>query len=251
MKIRTILSTAVAVVGFAAMAVPTFAVTFASFPAVAGHPFTFTNNSTSPNNLKLTANVPVTFQFLVPNLYGAPNTPIAAQLVLTAVATSPQSGTLPNIDQTFSSVSMTFTAIGGPHPGSNLLTLVSTSTGDLTGKVGGSKASFGGDTGTGDTVDFTSDFLFFNSTTTRDYDIELTTVFPTLGIGSHTSGNHQTTGFPKTFTATGGGSFDSNPAPNIGVPEPSPAIALLLGGAGLALLFVRNRKIATARPMAA
>jgi hypothetical protein len=261
MKFRSLIATAVAAVGLSAMAAPSFAVTFASFQtAVTGTPYTFTNNSTSANNLKLTANFPVTFEFLVPNLYGPPLAPISAQLVITATAgPTPASGVanpagLPNgtnFIQPFSNVQMSFTAIGGPHPGSNLLTLVSGSTGELQGKVNGGRASFGGDTGTGNSVTFTSDFLFFNNTLDRLYDLEFTGINPTLHLATHTSGNHRTTGFPNTFVAAGNGTFDSTPAPNIGTPEPSPALALLFGGAGLVLLFVRNRKTASARPLTA
>jgi len=255
MQFRSMLSTAVAVVGLAVMAAPTFAlpVTFAQFQqAISGNQFTFTNNSTSPNNLKLTANLPVTFKFLVPSLYGLPvNTPIAAQLVVTATATVPAGTSGAHIFQGFSTVSMTFVAVGGPHPGSNLLTIVSTSNGELDGNRGANSGSLNGDTGSGSVVNFTSDFLVFTATIERAYTLSFTSLNPALGLGSHTATNHQTTGYLKSFTAAGTGTFASDPAPTTGVPEPSPAIALLIGSAGLTLLFVRNRKIATARPLAA
>jgi len=254
MKIRTILSTAIAVVGVAALAVPTLAapVTFAQFQqATSGNQFTFTNNSTSPNNLKLTASLPVNFEFLVPNLYGAANTPIAATLTITATASPAAAVSGNNVFQNFTTVSMTFTAIGGPHPGSDLLTVLPTSNGELDAKKGASSASFNGDTGSGSEVDFTSDFLFFNLTTERAYDLSFTSLSVPFKLATHLPSNKQTTGFPVGFKAAGTGTFASDPAPNTGVPEPSPVLALLFGGAGLALLFVRNRKIATARPTAA
>lgn len=253
MKIRSMLSTAIAAVGIAVMAAPTFAlpVTFAQFQqGIPGNQFSFTNNSTSPNNLKLTASLPVTFKFLVPNLYGLPNQPIAATLVLTAIA-NPAAATFGNnVFQQFSSVSMTFTAVVPVNGHNNLLTVVSTSNGELDAKKGANSASLNGDTGSGNTVNFTSDFVFFGATISRDYTLSFTSLTPAFSLAT-TTANHQTVGYPKSFKAAGTGTFASDPAPNLGTPEPSPALALLLGGAGLTLLFVRNRKIAAARPLAA
>jgi len=246
MKIRTLIATA----AIALCAVPSFAVptTFAQFQqASSGNQFTFTNNSTSPTNLELTASLPVNFEFLVPNLYGAANTPIAATLTLTGTANPAATTSGANVFQEFSTVTMTFTADTPVDGHSNLLTLESSSNGELDAKKNASSASLNGDTGSGSVVDFSSDFVFFNLTTERAYDLSFTSLSVPFTLATTTTG-HQTVGFPKTFTAAGTGTFASDPAPNIGVPEPSPAIALLLGGAGLALLFARTRKTAF-RPM--
>jgi hypothetical protein len=257
MKTNTLLATAITALGLAAVSAPSFAlpVTFAQFQQSSNAKFTFTNNSTSPTNLELTATLPVTFDFLVPNLTGLVVPPstngIAATLVLTAIA-EPAVTVGNNVIEEFSSVSMTFTDDeAGADFGKNLFTVVNTTTGTLTSKTNANSASLNGDSGAGDTVTYTSDFLFFSNTVTRDYDLSFSALNPKMIIATSTA-SHRTKGFPETFTANGTGTFASDPAPTeFNAPEPSPAIALLIGGAGLALLFVRNRKIASARPISA
>jgi len=245
MKVRTLLATTVAALG---LAVPTFAlpVTFAQFDQTnPGQSFVFTNNNLSGSNLELTATVPVDFEYLVPNGTGtlAPTT-IKATLVMTAIA-SPAVVVGTNVIEPYSSVSMTFTAntpIGGK---TNLLTVVSTTTGTLTSKLNANSASLNGDSGGGDIVTFTSDFLNFGSTVTRDYDLSFSSLNPHMAIAN--GSGHTTAHFPVSFTTSGTGTFGSDPAPTFGAPEPSPALALLIG-AGLTLLFVRTRKTAC-RPL--
>jgi len=253
MKTRSLLATTLAAAGFALMAAPTFAtpVTFAQFQqAISGNQFTFTNNTTSPNDLKLTASLPVTFKFLTSNSYGPTNAPIAATMVLTAIA-NPAATTAAGLDiQDFSSVSMTFTAVVPIGGHSNLLTLNAATTGAIVGTNNTQSASLNGDTLGGDTVNFSSDFLFFTpSFTDHAYTLSFTSLIPRLL--RQPAGNPQRhTGYLESFTAAGTGTFAADPGPDNPVPEPSPAIALFIG-AGLVLLFVRNRKIATARPLAA
>jgi len=248
MKIQTMIATTIVALS---LAVPTFAlpVTFAQFDQThPGQAFTFTNHNGSGTNLELTANVPVEFEFLVPNGTGtlAPTT-IQATLVMTAIA-DPAVTVGTNVIEPYSSVSMVFTADTPINGHTNLLTVVSTTTGTLTSKTNANSASLNGDSGAGDTVTFTSDFLNFGSTVTRDYDLSFSSLNPRMSIANGTLGT--TAHFPKTFSTSGTGTFGSDPAPTFGTPEPSPALALLIG-AGLTLLFVRNRKIASARPLSA
>jgi hypothetical protein len=254
MKIRTLLATTIAAVGLAALSAPTFAlpVTFAQFSqSHSGSPFVFTNNTTSPNNLELTATVPVNFEFLVANGAGVPpNTDIAATLVVTAIANPAATVVGHTVLQPFSSITMTFTANTPIHGQTNLLTVDSSTTGTLIGSTGAHSASLNGDSSGGDTVVFSSAFLDFGSTTSRDFDLSFSSLNPALTVAPNTTG-HKVKGYPESFTTSGTGTFGSDPAPSFGEPEPSPALALLVGGLGLTLLFVRNRKIATARPLTA
>jgi hypothetical protein len=253
MRLRSLVATAIAAVGLAAAAAPSFAtpVTFAQFSqTLPGASFTFTNNTTSGNDLKLTANVPVSFKFLVPNGYGPSSTPIAATLTMTGIVSPGVSGNAFTaggfIFQPFSSITMTFTDIA---TSSNLLTVVTGTTGTLLGQPNGNSAVLNGDSGGGDTVTFTSDWLLFGATISRDFSLSFSGLNPVLKIQTAAANRH--TGKLRTFTAAGTGTFASDPAPSNLVPEPSPALALLFGAAGLGLLFVRNRKIASARPLTA
>jgi len=257
MKMQALFATTIAAFGLAAVSAPSFAlpVTFAQFQQDGAGKFTFTNNSTSPSNLELTASIPVTFDFLVPNGTGLVVPPssngIKATLVMTAIA-GPVVLVGSNVIEPYSSVSMVFTDDeAGADFGDNLLTVESSTTGTLTSKTNANSASLNGDTGGGDTVVFSSDFLYFGATVERDYDLSFSALNPKMIIAPNGS-SHRTKGFPETWTANGTGTFASDPAPTLGpAPEPSPALALLIGSAGLGLLFVRNRKIASARPLSA
>jgi len=249
MRLRSLLATAIAAFGLAAVAAPSFATptTFAQFSqTLPGASFTFTNNTLSGNDLKLTANVPVNFKFLVPNGYGPVSTIIPAQLTMTGIVSANAFTAGGFIFQPFSSITMTFTDIA---TSSNLLTVVSGSTGTLLGQPNGNSAILNADTGGGDTVTFTSDWLFFGSTISRDFSLSFSGLNPVLKIQTAAANRHA--GKLRGFTAAGTGTFASDPAPTQGVPEPSPALALLFGAGGLVLLFVRNRKIASVRPLAA
>jgi hypothetical protein len=250
MKMQALFATTIAALGLAAVAAPSFAlpVTFAQFQQDSAAKFTFTNNSLSSSNLELTATLPVTFDFLVPNLTGLVVPPstngIKATLVMTAIA-EPAVVVSGNVIEDYSSVSMSFTDdVAGADFGKNLLTVVSTTTGTFTSKTNANSGSLNGDTGGGDTVTFTSDFLYFNATTTRDYDLSFSALNPKMIIATSTA-SHQTVGYPESWTANGTGTFASSPAPSENpAPEPSPALALLLGGLGVVLLCVRTRKTA-------
>jgi hypothetical protein len=254
MKMQALFATTIAAFGLAAVAAPSFAlpVTFAQFQQDGAGTFVFTNNSSSPDNLELTANIPVTFDFLVPNLTGLVVPPstngIKAILVMTAIAT-PAVTVGSNVIEAYSSVSMAFTDDeAGADFGTNLLTVESSTTGTFTSKTNSNSGSLNGDTGGGDTVDFTSDYLFFEDTIERDYDLSFSALNPKLLIAPNTTGG-KTIGYPESFTANGTGTFASDPAPSeTPAPEPSPALALLLGGLGVVLLCVRTRKTAC-RPM--
>jgi len=245
MKFRTILATAVAAVGVFAASVPSFAgpVTFAQFSQTnPGASFTFTNNTLSGNDLLLTATVPVDFKYLVPNGYGPVSTVIPASLTMTGVVSANAFTSAGFIFQPFSSITMNFTDIA---TSSNLLTVVTGTTGTLLGQPGSNSAVLNGDTGGGDTVTFTSDWLSFAGVLNEDFSLSFSGLNPTLAIQGAGANVHP--GKLRTFTAAGTGTFGVE-TPDRGVPEPSPALALLFGAAGLALLFARNRKLAF-RPM--
>ena len=208
--------------------------TFAQYSVVnttGQNTYTFTN--LGPASVLVTIATPVTFVYNIANGYSAAGTNIAATLnlaeIVSATATStsiPGSG-LTYLYQPLSLTSLTLTAntpVGGQ---SNLLT-VANSTGNVSGFSGGNIATDGGDTATGDTVNFSSDFLSFTGSTARNYNISLTSVNPFLALSG---------GYLRPFTANGNGSFAFTPAP-----EPSGLLTLLVMGGGLALCAARRRR---------
>jgi len=250
MKIRTLV--AIAAVGLAAASAPTFAVTFANFTQQVTDPqtpFVFTNASTGSGFL--TQSIPVDFTFEIPNGTGL-ETPIQATMVLTAVAVPGGYYTAgPFVGQTFSSLTATFTATSGPFTGDNLLTVNSTAlvqglTGVPVNPPNHGTAGLSADTGAGDTVTYSSDFLNFAGGADNSYSFEFTSL--TQKLAKQLAATGKMPNVLKSFDANGTGSFTSDPTPTFGVPEPNPALALLIGAAGLGLLFVRNRKTAVARP---
>lgn len=240
MKLRTLLATTIAALGLAA-AMPTYATTFAQFDQDGAGTFTFTNNSTKSTNLELTADIPVAFEYLVPNGTGieAPTT-IKATLVMTAIA-APAQTIGSTVIESYTSVSMVFTADTPIHGFSNLLTLTPATTGNFVSETNSSDATMQASTSGGDTVVFTSDFLNFAGGANLGYALSFSNLNPLLKIATTTAG-HQTKKYPVTFSANGTGTFNSQPPPTFGTPEPSPVLALLVGAIGLVLLSVRNRK---------
>lgn len=147
----------------------------------------------------------------------------------------------------FSFVTLHSITVTGPHfvthtyaAGSNLLS------GTFTNETlfgSGSSASADSSSASGATVVFTSDFLDFSKTITRDSGLTLTAISPSLS--AHTGGNKAL----NSFRATAGGQFSSDPAPLINglavVPEPGVWMAMI-AGFGFVGLANRRRNYAVA-----
>ena len=104
------------------------------------------------------------------------------------------------------------------------------------GIAGGNGATSGGvsaSTSGGDTITYTSDFLNFSSTVSRDWALAFTAANPILARASATSSL-------RTFRATTGGNFGSDPVPLTFVPEPG-VWAMLIAGLGLVGVQMRRR----------
>ena len=99
------------------------------------------------------------------------------------------------------------------------------------GATGGTAAQFIGSTDVGDTITFSSDFVYFNNVTSQSFAIGLTSLIPFIAK----DGN-----FLRNFTAASSGSFSSEPPPS--VPEPASFAMVVLGGvSGLALRRTMQR----------
>ena len=228
---------AAALIGALTGVSPAFA-TDTSFATYTGTSASFKTVQTG-TSVKLSETSTVVFSFLNTNL--APKvTGVSATLTFTATAldTSYTAGKFPDqadLSGTYTFTSTTAYTIGSTTyaAGSNLLT-VSFSGADLYGKNGGKTATFSDDSTLGGTVTYSSDFLDFSSTNSRDFAIALSAIAPKFG--GTTSLN--------SFTGTPVGVFSSDPAPvsTAAVPEPATWMLMLAGFGAIGLGVRRSER---------
>jgi hypothetical protein len=186
---------------------------FAGFDQTSGNPFTFTFKGPGAS---FSGTAPVDFQFY--NAPGAPAGGQAATLTLTSTAVTPASAIGRLLEQPVDGPSnvMKFTRNSDSK---NLLTV--TFRGEIYGTSGARPAGFSADTAVGDLVTFTSDFLSFNGSTSRDFLINLPSVTPVLSLDCD--------GFLRNFCSDIHGML---PADHLSAVPESGSLALLAGGFG-------------------
>jgi len=206
---------------------------------------TASGNCPANTSTAVTASVSVNFSFLQPGI-GASG-PISAKLILDLIAPpgSPASTAViggvnflaqPGLSGTFSIVAdvpFTYNSITGTNLLSGTITGAS-----ISGVINSSSGSVNDSTLTlADplAVQFSSQFLDFSQTVSRDFALTLTSLSP--GIATSASGPM------RTFRAATTGSFSSDPAPlvNGAVPEPA-SWALMLVGFGVIGAVTRRRE---------
>jgi hypothetical protein len=212
--------------------------------------FIFSNNTENATLQTNTAGtgLPISFRYSVPGINPALAVFQDATLYMLAVTNTPaEPGAPPNgIRQNFQTVTIQIfrDATNPPAPAgscinscTNLLTAtVTTGFPGLNGDLGDSAASFLASTPS-ENVTFTSDFLIFTGTSQRNFGLSFSSVTPALAIGA--------SGFLRSFTAAGTGTFASTPAPcPVSVCGPTPAPVFVSGrvltpnGRGLSNAFV-------------
>lgn len=206
-----------------------------------GSLYTIAANGTAP------ATRAVTFEFLQTQL--AVLGPIAANFTFNATASGNalafggfvfQNGLVGS----FSFTNVNALTLGSKTfaAGSNLLTATFNDT-SISGQRNGTFAGVGGSSGSGATITYTSDFLDFSSTISRDFALSVSSVNAPLNA---TPTNTTPTAALRTFKGLSTGSFSSDPAPIItAVPEPA-SWALMIAGFGMVGLATRRRRIVAA-----
>ena len=198
------------------------------------------------NNSRVPGSTLVNFSFLQPSI--APYvTNVTANFTLNAsVVNSPATLTggfllEQGISGNFSFVTTSAITINSHvfAAGSNLLSGVFTPAA-IFGQRGGTSGSFSASTLGGSTITYTSDFLSFTPTISRDFAISMVSI---VGVLQTVPTNANPYRALRTFRASTTGSFSSDPAPQVtAVPEPA-VWGLMIAGFGLTGVQLRRRKV--------
>jgi hypothetical protein len=191
--------------------------------------FIFTNNTTSANFNTVPAGNPIYFFYGgIPGLPAELSGLQLATLTVTASTTAPATpGASGNLVQPMNNTFViqiirdTPATVGGGTR-RNLLTAVVTqgaTSASITGQANSASYTASTPSSTNQTVTYTSDFLDLTQTTDRNFGISFSSVTPAL---SFTPG-----GFFNSFTASGSGTFASNPPPRY---DPPTAAAVNISG---------------------
>lgn len=235
-----------ALVGFAgAMPAQAALTTFANFTGIdADAGVRFDNNGAGGSLYTIAgpaATAPgsrlVSFSFLQGALSAVSN--VTASFTMLSNTVSPaqlMTGFLvqPNLTGAFSFLSTSAITIGNTSyaVGSNLLSGSFTDV-TIAGQDNASSAGYGGSTGGGAAISYTSDFVTFLPNSDYDLSISLTSLAPLLSVVPGNALN--------SFSAYSTGSFSSEPAPTVNaVPEPS-VWGLMIVGFGLVGVQARRR----------
>jgi hypothetical protein len=185
--------------------------TFAQFTErLGGNDFVFTNNTTNASFETVAGGSPVSFTYL--NASGLPaelQGPQDARVFLIAstsasAVTGTGNRTIQPFDGTFTIQIVRDTPFNGR---TNLLTAtvtpIGTSNSELGGDEGSSSAGYSASTPV-QNVTFTSEFISFAGSTSRDFGLAFSSVTPIYSLGGT---------FLNSFTAAGAGTFGTNQAP--------------------------------------
>jgi hypothetical protein len=213
--------------------------TFAQFnERIGGNDFVFTNNGTFASFETVAGGSPVTFTYL--NVTGLPaelQGPQNARVFVVSSTTAPATTTAGNrtiqpFNSTFTIEILRDTPFNGNR---NLLTAVvtqNTTPADLSGDQGSTAAGFSASTPV-QNVTFTSSFISFAGSTSRDLGLAFSSVQPIFSLG---------TTFLSSFTAAGAGTFATNQLPTFQL-VPTAATVSVSGQ----VLAPRGRGLANAR----
>ncbi|MBC7808231.1 MAG: hypothetical protein H7145_19030 [Akkermansiaceae bacterium] len=219
-------------------------VTFASFTAPTTESFRFVNNGSATSGFSLSnspANVTFNFSQGQPNGYGPSNTPIASRLSFSALVSGFGFEGSGVTIQTLQNISISFIAVNPVDGKTNLLS-VSGATGRVLGITGGGTFSLSVDTGLGDTLNYSSDFLLFPNSAERELTIGFTGSQPSFRLAGASGSSYL-----RSLSAGGNGNFAADPRPNSTiVPETTSAVLMASGSMLLGLALLRRLKYSVA-----
>ncbi len=182
----------------------------------------------------------VLFNFDLPSLSGLSNLKADYSLNLKALSGNPVASAGASLDQpglqgSFSFIYTGPTTVLNGHSittGANLLTATFLDQGDITGKKGGTAGSIFASTDAGSSITYTSDFIDFTGSTSRDLSYTLNAVKPGFGFTAGQALNG--------FTAAETGEF------GLAVPEPTTWAMSIMGFGLLGAAARRRRQVAVA-----
>lgn len=193
--------------------------TFAQFVERNGtQDFVFTNNTTSADFNTIGGGSPIFYFYQnLPLLDASLQGLQFAHLTITTTTTQGAVGGPPFTQPLNQTVTIQITrdtpAPVGRNTRTNLLTAVFTPATNTAGITGSTNSATLSATTPDQNVTFTSDFLLFHQTTSRNLGLSFSSVTPALALGAG--------GFLQSFTAAGTGTFASNPLPTL--PGPTAA----------------------------
>ena len=199
--------------------------TFAQFFEQNGtQDFVFTNSTTSADFNAVGGGSPIFFLFQnLPGLNASLQGIQSARLTITTTTTQPATGgppfTQPLNQQVTIQIIRDTPAPAGRNSRTNLLTVVFTPSTNTPGITGSTNSATLSVTTPDQNITFTSDFLLFHQTTSRNLGLSFSSVTPALALGAG--------GFLQNFDAAGTGTFASNPLPTI--PGPTAAAVSISG----------------------
>ncbi|MEP6945146.1 MAG: carboxypeptidase-like regulatory domain-containing protein [Acidobacteriota bacterium] len=197
--------------------------TFAQFFERNGtNDFVFTNNTSSATFDTIGGGTPIYLLFSnISDLDPSLATVQSAHLFITTTTTNPATLTGGTITQPLNSVVTIQIIRDTPAPvgsgsATNLLTATfspSAFSPSMVGSSGGNSATLQATTPDNNVL-FTSDFLNFRSTTSRNLSFSFSSASPSFSLGAG--------GFVQSFLAAGSGTFASNPPPTVFIPTAAP-----------------------------
>jgi len=221
-------------------------ITFAQFHELtAGNPnlFSYTETGVAGGTATITAlSVPVSFSYIgIPGLPADLSGSLNALLSLTTTTNQPAVNLLGVTDAqafpTTSTLEITLPSAAAEGTGTQTVLLDMSFTGQLFATPGGGTAQLTGQTGLGNSITYSSDFLKFTNSPPQDF---------ALSLSSWTSADggpvevDPISGFFNPATAAGVGTFDTSVGSTTFFPEPNPGALCLVALAAVPLLRRRR-----------
>ena len=223
-------------------------VLFASIDSLSSGSWNFTNAGAG-STFGVTGSIPVTFRYQNPppqtNLYDTlrgttPGTAIPATIAFSSTVSGfgTEAGSPISITQQgLTNISMTVTATT-PQGGLTNLVSFNAASGELSGRADSTTFTLSVDTGIGDTLAYTSDFLRFQNVTRQQLNFSFTVANPTFNLAANN--------YVNSLASDAGGTFGVDPRPlnPVVVPEAGSVWLMFFAVVGLGVGLRRRGRFA-------